>query len=149
MILAPLANLDRYAILHPLFAQAFQRLRELARRPELPAGRVELDGEALYAVVVEGAGRLLAEAKLETHRAYIDLQFTAIGCDRIGWSPLAAVTGSEGYDAAKDLEFYTATPQAWFEVPAGQVAIFFPDDAHAPMANCGQPTRKIVVKVAV
>jgi beta-galactosidase beta subunit len=33
-------------------------------------------------------------------------------------------------------------------VPAGSFAIFFPDDAHAPLATTGE-AHKLVVKVAV
>jgi len=149
MILDTLENAHRYVSLHPMFARAFAQLCDLAAQTALSPGRIEIEGKALYALVVEGPGRLVTEAKLETHRAYIDIQLTVVGCDRIGWTPLRHTHSGEGFDAGKDVEFYTDAAQTWISVPAGQFAIFFPEDAHAPMANTGKPTRKLVMKVAV
>ena len=150
MILDTLEQADRYAGLHSRFPQAIAELRKLVARDDLPeSGRVDLDGDNLFAIVVDAPGRELADAKLESHNAYIDIQYTVSGTDRIGWSPLNRVAASEGYDESKDLEFYTDAPSLWVDVNAGDFAIFFPEDAHAPLANSGHPTRKIVIKIAV
>ena len=39
-------------------------------------------------------------------------------------------------------------PDLWFSLPPGSFAIFFPSDAHAPLAGAGK-TMKAVVKIAV
>lgn len=148
MILDTLQNIDAYEKLHPLFPAAFRHLRELAARRDLPHERTELDGDCIYAIFVRGVGRALSEAPLETHRRYIDIQYTVAGSDRMGWQPAAACETGDGYNETKDVELFPGSPGTWFDVPAGQVAIFFPDDAHAPMANTGQPVTKIVIKVA-
>jgi len=45
---------------------------------------------------------------------------------------------------------HRVSPSAWRRrAGAGHFAIFFPEDAHAPMANPGRQTHKIVLKVAV
>ena len=85
----------------------------------------------------------------ETHRRYIDIQFSAEGVDRIGWMPVTECLHPQGYDSEKDVEFYDDIPGTWIEVGPGQLAIFFPSDAHAPMANTGKDMTKIVIKVAV
>ena len=149
MIIDTMDNSNRYEALHPLFPKAFQRLKELIAQSDLPAGRVELDGATMFAMNVDGVGCPTDEAKLEAHRAYIDIQYTAAGSDHIGWSHLSAINGNEGYDQEGDVEFFSDTPQCWINVPVGHYAIFFPEDAHAPMANTGQPTRKIIIKIAV
>jgi len=149
MILDTLERAEDYAALNPLFAEAFRRLRELRTRRDLPVGRLELDGDRLYAVVVRGNGRAPADAPLETHRRYIDIQYTLAGADRIGWRAARDCARGRGFVAEKDCELYDDAPSAWLDVPAGQFAIFFPADAHAPMANPGAPTEKIVLKVAV
>jgi biofilm protein TabA len=150
MILDTLEQADRYAGLHSRFPQAIAELRKLVARDDLPeSGRVDLDGENLFAIIVDAPGRERTDAKLESHNGYIDIQYTASGTDSIGWSPLNRVSGSEGYDESKDVEFYTDAPSLWFDVNAGDFAIFFLDDAHAPLANTGHHTRKIVIKVAV
>lgn len=149
MILDNLSDSAHYENSHPLFAAAFAHLRALAARANLPAGRIELDGERIYAMVAHGAGKARDAARTETHRRYIDIQYTLSGSDLIGWMPASECRHSTGYDDAKDVEFYTDRPEVWFGVKAGQFAIFLPHDAHAPMANEGQPISKIVLKVAV
>ena len=147
MILDKLENADRYVSLHSAFAPAFEWLR--AKAPgRLPPGRTEISGDRFYASVMCESGRGQAVAKLETHRRYIDIQYLAEGSDLMGWAHTGPGLKSLGYDSAKDLEFYTDRPAVWIPVPAGHFAIFFPEDAHAPMAGT-EPMVKIVVKVAV
>jgi len=147
MILDSLDNAARYHPLHSRFKQAFDWLRS-RRLEDLSDGRQEIDGDNVYALVMREHGRGQAVAKYETHRKYIDIQYLASGSDLMGWTHLVPELKSLGYDVAKDLEFYEAKPSLWVPVPAGTFAIFFPEDAHAPMADVG-PMLKVVVKVRV
>ncbi len=147
MILDTLANASRYFSLHPRFKQAFEWLHS-QRLADIPNGRQEIDGDRLYASVMREAGRGQAVAKYETHRKYIDIQYLVSGSDLIGWAHLTPDLNGLGYDASKDLELYAAKPTLWVPVPTGDFAVFFPEDAHAPMASTC-PMHKVVVKVAV
>jgi biofilm protein TabA len=149
MILDSLNNSQCYEALHPVFAKAFRFLRELSARDDLPDGRIECDGDSLFAMVVCGTGKTADKVRNETHRRYIDIQFTKDGSDRIGWMPVTECRHPQGYNAEKDVEFYTDIPSAWIEVGTGQFAMFFPADAHAPMANAGIELKKIIIKVEV
>ena len=44
--------------------------------------------------------------------------------------------------------FLPIRPAAWFPLGRGQFAVFFPDDAHAPLAATGS-LHKVVIKVEV
>jgi beta-galactosidase beta subunit len=44
--------------------------------------------------------------------------------------------------------FFRDRPDSWLSLPAGRLAIFFPDDAHAPLAGRGT-LKKAIVKIAV
>lgn len=149
MILDHITHSTNYETLHPQFPAAFAHLRELSARAELPDGRIDLDADRLYAIVVNGHGKTKGAARTETHRRYIDIQYTAAGSDLIGWMPVVDCREPLGYDDAKDVEFYRDIATQWIEVPAGQFAIFLPHDAHAPMAGNGGAVKKIVIKVAV
>lgn len=149
MIIDNLANSAHYEQLHPLFPQAFARLRQLATQTDLPEGKIEIDGERIHAGVTRRNGKPANEARTETHRRYIDIQYVVDGTDRIGWLPVSDCREPKGYSDEKDVEFYADRPDLWFDLAAGQFAIFFPHDAHAPMANEGRPIVKIVIKVAV
>ena len=148
MILDTLARADRYLALHPRFAEAFAFLRttDLAA---LAPGRHPIDGVALFALVEDGPGRTRAEAKLECHRRYLDIQLVLAGVDEMGWKPLAdCVRPATDYDERCDIRFYDDPPVSWIATPAGAFCVFFPDDAHAPLVSAGR-IRKVVVKVAL
>jgi YhcH/YjgK/YiaL family protein len=153
MILATLAEADRYAALHPLFPQAFGFLRGTDLMALAP-GRHAIQGEHLFAIVEACAGRTRTEAKLECHRRYIDIQLVLEGIDEMGWRPLAACAKpATDYDAARDIRFFDDAPTSWIATPPGSFCLFFPDDAHAPLvstlAGTGPGTiRKVVMKVA-
>jgi biofilm protein TabA len=148
MILDRLENAARYTALHPGLAAAFAALADPATHT-LPAGKHPLDGERLALVVDQKAGRGQAGARLEAHRRYIDVQFAVAGTDLMGWKTTRHCRDlTTPYDATRDIEFYGDVPDAWFALPVGTFAIFFPEDAHAPLAGDGD-LHKLIVKIAV
>lgn len=148
MILDHLDNAGRYRALHRLFPQAFDWLQG-ADLMALAPGRHELDGERIFAIVESCAGRTRAEAKLECHRRYIDIQLVLEGVDEMGWRPLSQCARPlADYDAARDIRFFDDAPASWVATPAGSFCLFFPDDAHAPLVSAGF-IRKLVLKIAV
>lgn len=148
MILSSLSDADRYRDWHPLFAQAFEFLRN-TDLVALAPGRHAVEGEDIFAIVEHCRGRTRAQARLESHRRYIDIQLVLEGVDEMGWKPLAQCTQPLGeFDAGRDICFYDDVPSSWVATPAGAFCIFFPDDAHAPLVSAGM-IRKLVMKIAV
>jgi biofilm protein TabA len=157
MVLDTLEHSKKYASLHPAFARAFEFLNG-PECPGLVAGaaleeaghrRHAIDGDLLYLSLDRTEGRGRDGARLEVHRRYIDIQLTIDGDEEIGWRPLAACATPDGqYDSARDVGFFTDRPESWLSLPAGYFAIFFPDDAHAPLAGRGLLT-KAVMKIAI
>jgi YhcH/YjgK/YiaL family protein len=148
MILDTLARADRYFALHPLFPRAFEFLRGTDLKMLMP-GTHPVQGERIFAIVEACAGRSRAEAKLECHRRYIDIQLVLEGVDEMGWKPVAAcVDPATDYDAARDIRFFNDAPASWIATPPESFCLFFPDDAHAPLVSVGT-IRKVVVKIAV
>ena len=147
MILASFSDTARYEVLHPLLQKAFAYLRSHDLR-EVPAGRISLDGDALY-INVADATLLAPEAqKLEVHRAYLDIHVPLSGPEVIGWRHLADidVPSEAPFDEAGDFALYTAPASTYFTVAPGQFAIVWPEDAHAPILGTGT-LRKAIVKV--
>jgi YhcH/YjgK/YiaL family protein len=148
MILDALGQAARYGGLHPGFGQSFEFLMN-PRLAELSPGKHEIDGQRLFVIISHDPGRGRAGAKLEAHRKYIDIQHVVRGTDDMGWQPLAACRNVETrYDEQRDIAFFGDQPEAWISVGAGQFVIFWPEDAHAPLAGEGDLV-KAVVKVAV
>ena len=148
MIIAKLDDCDRYAQLQAGLATGFGFLRSVDVA-SLADGRHEVDGENAFAIVARGFGRGQADSPLEYHRRYLDIQYVISGLDLIGWQPTADCRHEQAeFDAERDIGFFVDRPGTWCRVPAGCFAIFYPEDAHAPLGGTG-PVHKVVVKIAV
>lgn len=148
MILDDLERGERYVALHDGFRAGFEFLRR-ADLADLPGGRHEIDGDRVFALVNRDPGRGRKGARLEAHRKYIDIQFLVSGREEIGWRPTAQCQQlTDPYVAERDIMFFADPPQTWIELPVGKYMIFFPEDAHAPLAASGD-NLKVVIKVAV
>ncbi len=148
MILDDLDQAVRYAWIHPAFPRAFEFLRT-ADLPPLAPGRHEIQGERIYLSIDHEDGRGESGAKLECHRRHIDIQLAIQGDERIGWAPLASCRSPEGmFDESRDIGFFSDRPATWLALPPGRFAVFFPTDAHAPLAGTGR-VKKAIVKIRV
>ena len=149
MILDSLKNKAQYAALHPCFQQVFDFIdnNDVA---SLPCGRHDIDGDNIYVVVQEWDLRELKEARLELHRKYIDIQMLLSGPNEVfGWSEKKdCLTPEADFDEAKDVQFFTDTPQCFYSVGEGQFSILFPEDGHAPMLGEGH-VKKCIFKIAL
>lgn len=148
MILDDLKNAARYCHLQAGFRQGF----EFLQRTDLLAlagGRHELLDDRVFALINRDPGRGHEGARLEAHRKYIDIQYVVDGSEEIGWRPTTECRELvEAYDESRDIMFFADPPHTWIRLPVGKFMIFFPEDAHAPLAATGDNV-KAVIKVAV
>ncbi len=150
MIIDRLENVELYRGLAPGLVLAMEWLRSHDVRA-MAAGRHDVDGDRLFALVQDVQTRPAAQCRLEAHRKYHDVQYVATGVERMGYANLSRVTKvTEEYDAEKDVGFYDG-PIDWVTVAAGYFTVFTPEDAHAPLCMVDAPAavRKVVMKVAV
>lgn len=146
MILDNIANIDKYVSLHPRFAKAFAFVKSRDLQA-LEVGKSEIDGKDIHASVSSKEGILAEDAKFECHDHYIDIQVCPSGTETLGWSPRADCKDVRTpYNAEKDVTFFADQPSTYFHMKAGQFAIFYPEDVHAPMIGEGE-IKKLVVKV--
>jgi len=148
MILSSIEQLKKYGHLHPGLVKAGEFL---ARKDlhVLSEGRHKIEGDALFALVSNNEGKGREKARLEDHRKYIDVQFCLSGKDVIGIRPLQECKKvSVPYDETKDILFFEDPVREWITIEGDKCAVFFPEDAHAPLAGTG-PCKKIVLKIKV
>jgi YhcH/YjgK/YiaL family protein len=147
--------IDRLSNPVPLFrlparlARALEYLRATDVRSVSP-GRLDLDGDRLFALVQEYTTRQPGQCVWEAHRRYIDVQFMAAGAERMGYAPLWATREREPYDAARDVTFFEPGTE-FVTIREGMFAIFGPEDVHSPghVAGSAALVRKVVLKAAV
>lgn len=117
----------------------------------LADGKVEIDGDRIFAIVQRYETMATDVPKFEYHRRYIDIQFIVSGEEIIGWAPAERMTITEPYNMDKDICFGEVPAGKWTPVhlQTGQLAVMWPEDGHAPKIAAGTPASvmKIVVKV--
>jgi YhcH/YjgK/YiaL family protein len=149
MIFDVLANADRYASVHPLFAECFAFLRQ-TDLVALPVGRQPLGSSGCTVIVNVAKLKTKEVARLEGHRVFIDIQYMVAGEELIGYVPRAHCAEISD-DVANDFQELQGTAEFQTLRP-GCFAIYFPEDAHQPSIGTGAhtgPVRKIVIKVPV
>lgn len=148
MILDSLNNTTVYEKLHPLFKQAFEYIKA-TDFSTMEAGKIELDGNKLIINVADIFGKEKAEALVETHNKYIDIQMPLVGVEQIGWKAKSELNEiSVPYNQVNDITFYVDKPTSYTKIYPGQFTIYFPEDGHAPGIGEGA-IRKVIVKVLV
>jgi len=152
MIVTHLREVESQAAL----SAPLRRAVEFLRRPDLATladGRVEIDGDRVYAVVQHAETARPAEPVFEAHRRYLDVHYLLAGEEVIGCAPLSELRVTAAYDAATEAVLGTVPAEAVTAVVLrpGHLAVLYPDDAHAPKLAAARPAalHKIVVKVAV
>lgn len=147
MVFDTLENAAKYAVLNERFAMAIEFLQKKA--PFLDLGRYELDGENVYATIVEVDLKNEKDARLEVHDKYIDVQAVLKGSETYGFAVRKDCKKPIGQiDPQKDILFFEDPKQTHFTANAGQFMIFYPSDAHAPLIGHGK-VLKAIVKVKI
>jgi biofilm protein TabA len=118
---------------------------------KVESGRVEIDGDAIFALVQEYGTVPKGEKKPEAHRKYIDIQYVSGGSEIIGYgleSPLGEI--AEDRLAEKDLLYYRSVQDEMeLILTPGMYVILFPQDVHRPGCRYGDSAlvNKVVVKI--
>ncbi len=147
MIVDEIANLEKYADIHP----AFRRVADFLKGHDVSAfadGRYLLcsDGtEFVNVQTIPVKGK--EEARLESHRKMIDIQVPLTGDETMGYTPLTCAEPSE-YDGQKDISFHPGGADSYIHVRKGMFVIFFPQDVHAP-GIASEMMKKAVFKIPV
>lgn len=152
MIVTDLMHIEKQVLMDQSLKKAIDFLRQLDPR-ELHEGKIEIDGQRVFALLQQYETITVDTPKFEYHQKYIDVQHIVSGEEVIGWVPADQMTITEPYNADKDICFGTAPKGQMTPVHlrAGQLAILYPEDGHAPKLAVTKPSHvfKLVIKVAV
>lgn len=145
MIFCKQDRLDRYLGLSEHLDTAIRFLQK-GGAAQLPMGRTEIDGEAVY--VNRFDYETAAEPITEGHLRYIDVHVVIEGEEEIGVADVSALREVERKEE-EDYIGFSGPFQGVCVMKPGDVLITFPEDAHSPKRQHGGPCRvkKAVVKV--
>ena len=145
MIISSFKNKRKILEYMPVLKPVFEFIKKNLRT-SVKEGRYEFNG-GIYAVIQKSMPKPEKERLLETHKKYVDLQYIISGSDKIGWKFYdKTFKPVNKYDGKKDITFFKNSPDFFITVKKGEFAVFFPQDAHAPL--CGKTSvKKCVFKI--
>ena len=146
MIIDTIENLNKYVGLNPLFADVIEFLKANDICTMEP-GKYPIRDKDLFLNLTVAKGRGPEKAVLETHVNMIDIQIP-ISCEEtFGYTPFCDLPAFD-YNAEKDVTLYGVTkPQTYVTLKPMQMAIFFPQDGHAPCIADNPEIKKAIFKV--
>lgn len=146
MIIDTIENLNKYVGLNPLFADVIEFLKANDIRT-MELGKYPIRDKDLFLNLTVAKGRGPEKAVLETHINMIDIQIP-ISCEEtFGYTPFCDLPAFD-YNAEKDVTLYGDTkPQTYVTLKPLQMAIFFPQDGHAPCIADNPEIKKAIFKV--
>jgi len=149
MIVDSLTNIDFYKSIDDDIYQGLLFIKNAD--PEIKLGEYPITDKA-KAVVMEYETKLKNDFGYEAHKHVIDVQYCIKNTERIPWSNLKRLTPHTEYSVEKDFTFFNMIePQGEVIIGNDIFAVFYPEDAHAPVYSNGEPgyIKKIVIKVKV
>lgn len=112
-------------------------------------GKYEIDA-TFYYMIQEYVSKDIVP--WESHEKYIDIQLILVGEEKMNVSHLKMLTQIGDYNEEKDCFTYEGKVYISLEMHEGDLAIFFPEDAHQPGLKTEKgntPIRKCVFKVLI
>ena len=146
MIIDTIENLGKYVELNPLFADVVEFLKN-NNLQTIEEGKHYIKDKDLFVNIQVAKGKTQDAAVLETHIEMIDIQIPITCEETFGYTPLCDLPDFE-YNAEKDItKFGDTKAQTYVTCKPGQMAIFFPQDGHAPCISDNTEIKKAIFKV--
>ncbi len=146
MIIDKLENLKNYASVNPLFPKVVEFLQQNDLN-KLEAGKHEIVGKDLFVNIQMAKGRTPEEATIETHNNMIDIQIPLSDDETFGYTQRDRLPAAE-YNAEKDItKLPGLAADSYITCQPGMMAIFFPQDGHAPCIAGVPEIKKAIFKV--
>ena len=151
MLTSNLNVVEKYDYLAEKFRKGYEFLRT-ADLKALPVGRVDIEGDDIYASVQEYTSLKADTCKFEAHNRYFDIQYVVEGEEQFGYAKREDLTEDSPYDETNDIVFFREPEEAGTVLlKAGDCIVVAPEDAHKPRCQAKEACRvkKVVIKVRV
>ena len=149
MIFDKIENQHLYRGLGSKFDKAFSYLNTTDLQKVAP-GKYLIEGEELFAIIMEYDTLPIAENSFEGHQKYIDLQYVIEGTELVGITTLFEQNPFEVH-IDDDYSLFQIEDAPFLTFDKGMFMIFFPDDLHMPSVHQDKMSKvkKLVIKIAV
>ena len=138
----------QYKANKPLWDKLFKFLAD-TDLSALEAGKIVLEDGRLWLNILEYTPKSYENTKIESHKNFIDLQYTFVGNELMGLAHHVIPTGE--YDPVKDkINYKTDEPIDYVPADPKRFFLYFPTDMHQPSVRSMKDpgvSRKVVGKI--
>ena len=146
MIIDKVENLEKYASINPLFPKVVEFLKANDLN-QMEPGKYEIEGKDLFVNIQVAKGKTPAEAVIETHNKMIDIQIPLSDAETFGYTQRDLLP-DVAYNEEKDItKIPDLAADSYLTCMPGMMAIFFPQDGHAPCIAGVPEIKKAIFKV--
>ena len=146
MIIDKIENLKNYAQVNPLFPKVVEFIQQHDLNAMEP-GKYEIEGKDLFVNIQMAKGRTPEAAVIETHNRMIDIQIPLSDAETFGYTQRDLLPDAE-YNEEKDItKIPDLAADSYLTCQPGMMAIFFPQDGHAPCIAGVPEIKKATFKV--
>ena len=146
MIIDKIENLKNYAQVNPLFPKVVEFIQQHDLNA-LETGKYEIEGKDLFVNIQMAKGRTPEAAVIETHNKMIDIQIPLSDAETFGYTQRDLLPEAE-YNEEKDItKIPDLAADSYLTCQPGMMAIFFPQDGHAPCIAGVPEIKKAIFKV--
>ena len=146
MIIDKIENLKNYAAVNPLFPKVVEFLQQNDLATMEP-GKYEIQGKDLFVNITMAKGKTPDEAVIETHNRMIDIQIPVTAAETFGHTQRDLLPDAT-YNDEKDItKIPDLAADSYVTCQPGMMAIFFPQDGHAPCIAGVPELKKAIFKV--
>jgi YhcH/YjgK/YiaL family protein len=146
MIIDKIENLKKYTSVNPLFAKVVEFLQHNDLNA-LEPGKHEIEGKDLFVNIQMAKGKTPDEAVIETHNKMIDIQIPITAAETFGYTQRDQLPDAP-YNEEKDItKIPDLAADSYVTCQIGMMAIFFPEDGHAPCIAGVPELKKAIFKV--
>ena len=146
MIIDKIENLKNYAQVNPLFSKVVAFIEQHDLNAMEP-GKYEIEGKDLFVNIQMAKGRTPEAAVIETHNRMIDIQIPLSDAETFGYTQRDLLPDAE-YNEEKDItKIPNLAAESYITCQPGMMAIFFPQDGHAPCIAGVPEIKKAIFKV--
>lgn len=147
MIFDALNNLNRYKGLYEYLDQAIEYISEQGLN-KLQLGKNEINGDKIYANVMECDLREDIYSDYEYHKHYLDLHVDICGKEKIFFAR-QGIKDVEPYHEEEDYGLVEGNFSGECLIDENHFAIFMLDEPHKPCVGTGVKVKKVVFKIWV
>ena len=149
MVYDSIQNAEIYFGLGERVQKALEFLRDTDFENMEP-GKIEIDGDNIFAIVAKYETKPTEEGKWEAHRKYLDIQYMVKGIEDFGFVNIDFLDPNDDYNEEKDIEFFKGGGD-YLQFSEDDFLILYPQDVHMPglIAEEKEEVLKIIVKVLI